>query len=158
MKRSLYALFLNLGTASTPDYTRMGKGIAEMQEAYNAEEESNQWIHEDSPTNEVTSYSPSFDVTQKCYENEPIFEYIDEKRKNLATGEDAKTDGLKVYFNNKLANNVYEAAKIGITIVISNYDAKEISYALKQNGNQTKGYVTIATGGGITFTEGTYSA
>lgn len=42
MKRSLYATFMDVGTSTTPDYTRMGKGISEMDESYNAEEESNQ--------------------------------------------------------------------------------------------------------------------
>lgn len=157
MKRSLYATFMNVGTSQSPSYARMGKGISEMDESYNAEEESTQYIHEDSPTNEVESYNPSFDVTQKCYEDEPIFEFIDAKRKALATNEDAKTDCLKVYLYNKLADNVYEAAKINTTIVISSFNAKEISYAVKQNGDQKTGYVTIESGGTITFTEGTYS-
>lgn len=158
MKRSLYATFMNVGNATKSEYARMGKGISEMKEAYNAEEESNQYIHEDSATNEVVSYSPTFDVTQKCYANEPIFEFIDEKRKSLAVEEDAKTDCLKVYLYSQLAENVYEAAKINTTIVLGDFDAKEITYNVKQNGNQTMGYVTIAEDGTISFTEGKYSA
>lgn len=158
MKRSLYATFMNVGTSSSPDYERMGKGISEMKESYNAEEESLQFIHEDSPTNEVESYSPDFDVTQRCYADEPIFMFIDELRKNLAIEEDAKTDCLKVYLYNQLASNIYEAAKINTTIVISDFDVKEITYNVKQNGDQTAGYVTIATDGTVTFTEGEYSA
>lgn len=158
MKRSLYATFMNVGDTTQAKYERMGKGISEMKEAYNAEEESNQYIHEDSATNEVVSYSPTFDVTQKCYANEPIFEFIDEKRKTLAVEEDAKTECLKVYLYSQLAENVYEASKINTTIVLGDFDAKEITYNVKQNGNQTIGYVTIAEDGTITFTEGKYSA
>lgn len=158
MKRSLYATFMNVGTETTEDYARMGKGISEMKESYNAEEESNQYIHEDSQTNEVLSYSPTFDVTQKCYVGEKIFEFIDEKRKNLAVEEDAKTDCLKVYLYSQLAENVYEAAKINTTIVIGDFDAKEITYNVKQNGNQEVGYITIGTDGKITFTAGKYTA
>jgi len=158
MKRSLYATFMNVGTKEAENYARMGKGITEMKEAYNAEEESEQYIDEDSATNEVLSYSPTFDVTQKCYVGEKIFEFIDEKRKNLAVEEDAKTDCLKVYLYNQLADNVYEAAKINTTIVIGDFDAKEITYNVKQNGNQQIGYVTIAEDGKVTFTEGKYAA
>ena len=158
MKRSLYATFMNVGTETTPDYARMGKGISEMKEAYNAEEESNQYIHEDSATNELLSYSPTFDVTQKCYVGEKIFEFVDEKRKNLAVEEDAKTDCLKVYLYCQLADNVYEAAKVNTTLVIGDFDAKEISYSVKQNGNQEMGYVTIAEGGKVTFKKGKYTA
>lgn len=158
MKRSLYATFMNVGTETTPDYARMGKGISEMKEAYNAEEESNQYIHEDSATNEVLSYSPTFDVTQKCYVGEKIFEFVDQKRKNLAVEEDAKTDCLKVYLYSQLAENIFEAAKINTTLVIGDFDAKEITYNVKQNGNQETGYVTIATDGKVTFTAGKYTA
>ena len=59
---------------------------------------------------------------------------------------------------NKLADNVYEAAKINATIVLNTFNAKEIAYAVKQNGDQVEGYVTIASGGTVTFTEGTYHA
>jgi hypothetical protein len=158
MKRSLYATFMNVGTSEKPDYARMGKGISEMKEAYNAEEESNQYIHEDSATNEVISYSPTFDVTQKCYVGEKIFEFVDEKRKNLAVEEDAKTDCLKVYLYSQLAENVFEAAKINTTLVIGDFDAKEITYNVKQNGNQETGYVTISENGEVTFTKGKYTA
>lgn len=161
MKRSLFATFMDVGTADKEDYARMGKGISEMKESYNAEEESNQYIHEDSATNEVVSYSPTFDVTQKCYVGEKIFEFVDEKRKNLAVEEDAKVNCLKVYLYNQLAENVYEAAKINTTLVIGDYDAKEITYNVKQNGNQTQGYVTITKEGEetkVTFTEGKYTA
>lgn len=158
MKRSLYATFMNVGTETTPDYARMGKGISEMKEDYNAEEESNQYIHEDSATNEVLSYSPTFDVTQKCYVGEKIFEFVDEKRKNLAVEEDAKTDCLKVYLYSQLAENIFEAAKINTTLVIGDFDAKEITYNVKQNGNQETGYVTITTDGKVTFTAGKYTA
>lgn len=157
MKRSLYATFMDVGESEEEDFVRMGKGISEMDESYNAEEESNQWIDEDSPTNEVESYAPSFEVTQRCYVGEKIFEFIDKKRKSLATNEEAKTNCLKVYLYNKLAENVYEAAKINTTIVLDTFNAKEIAYSVKQNGNQETGYVTIAEGK-VTFKAGKYSA
>ena len=161
MNRSLYATFMDVGE-TTEDYARMGKGISEMKESYNAEEESYQFIDEDSATNEVESYSPSFDATQRCYVGEKIFEFIDNKRKNLAVGEEAKTNCLKVYLYNQLAENIYEAAKINTTIVIGDFDAKEITYNVKQNGNQTQGYVTITTDDKnnktVVFTAGKYAA
>lgn len=161
MKRSLFATFMNIGTATEPNYAKMGKGISEMKEAYNAEEETNQWIDEDVPTNELVSYAPSFDVTQRCYAGEKIFEFIDGKRDDLAVEEDAKTDCLKVYLYKQLAENVYKASKINTTIVIGDFDAKEITYNVKQNGNQTQGYVTITKEGDetkVVFTAGKYTA
>lgn len=57
-----------------------------------------------------------------------------------------------------MAENVYEAAKINTTIVLDTFNAKEIAYSVKQNGNQEVGYVTIESDGKVTFTAGKYSA
>ena len=58
----------------------------------------------------------------------------------------------------QLAENVFEAAKINTTLVIGDFDAKEITYNVKQNGNQETGYVTISENGEVTFTKGKYTA
>ena len=128
-----------------------------MEESYNPEEESEQYIDEDTPTNSVESYSPAFDASQRCYLGEKIFEFVDEMRMKLATGSDAETSALKVYLYRKLAENTYKAQKINCTIVINSFSGKEIGYAVKQNGNPTDGYVTIAAGK-VTFTAGEYTA
>lgn len=158
LKRSEYATFLD--TTPTEDaetYIRMGKGISEMEESYNPEEASEQYIDEDTPTNSVESYSPAFDASQRCYLGEKIFEFVDEMRMKLATGSDAETSALKVYLYRKLAENVYKAQKINCTIVINSFSGKEIGYAVKQNGNPIDGYVTISAGK-VTFTAGEYTA
>lgn len=158
LKRSEYATFLDTTPAETTEtYTRMGKGISEMEESYNPEEESEQYIDEDTPTNSVESYSPAFDASQRCYLGEKIFEFVDEMRMKLATGSDAETSALKVYLYRKLAENVYKAQKINCTIVINSFSGKEIGYAVKQNGNPIDGYVTISSGN-VTFTAGEYTA
>lgn len=158
IKRSEYATFLDTTPdESTETFVRMGKGISEMDESYNPEEESEQYIDEDTPTNSVENYAPAFDATQRCYLGEKIFEFIDDMRMRLATGSDAETHALKVYLYRKLAENVYKAQKINCTVVINNFSGKEIGYAVKQNGNAVDGYVTISAGK-VTFTAGEYSA
>ncbi len=160
-KRSAYASFLNTGTKANPTFKRMGKGISEMDLDYNAEEESEKYIHEDNATHSVTSYAPASDVEQKCYVGEDIFEYIDAKRRARAVESDAETQRLDVFLYDKKAEGVYGAELSDAIIVLSKFNGEVIGYSVKNNGDPKIGYVTITTGQSgttIAFTEGTYSA
>lgn len=156
-KRSAYATFLNTGTKVTPTWQRMGKGISEMEQAYNAEEESEKYIDEDSATNSVTSYAPAFEVEQKCYAGEKIFEYIDKKRRDRAIESDAETQTLDVFMYDKKAEGVYGAELSDAIVVISKFSGDVIGYSVKKNGDPVQGYVTIQDKT-VTFKEGEYSA
>ncbi len=156
IKRSAYASFLNIGTKSAPVFKRMGKGISEMDLDYNAEEESEKYIHEDSATHSVESYAPASDVEQKCYKNEPIFSYVDAKRRKRAVEGDAETQRLDVFLYDKKADRIYAAELSEAIIVISKFSGNSIGYAVKNNGDPKEGYATIAEDGTVTFTEGEY--
>lgn len=157
IKRSAYASFLNVGTKTEPSFKRMGQGISEMSLEYNAEEESEKYIHQDSATHMITGYAPASDVEQKCYKGEDIFEYVDAKRRARAVESDAETQILDVFMYDKKAEGVYAAELNEAIIVISSFSGDTIGYAVKRNGDPVQGYVTI-TDGNITFTEGEYTA
>ncbi len=157
IKRSRFATFLNVGTSAAPNYARFGKGVEEQKINYNPETESTKYIHEDSATTEVSGYAPAYDTTQKTYENEPIFEYMYEKMRLRAIGDQAKSDDLKVYMFKKLAEGIYEAEKCNVIVTITEFDGAEIGYTVNENGDPISGYVTI-TNGAVTFTEGEYTA
>lgn len=156
IKRSAYASFLNVGTKTEPSFKRMGQGISEMNLEYNAEEESEKYIHQDNATHSVTSYAPASDVEQKCYKGEDIFEYVDAKRRIRAVESDAETQILDVFMYDKKAEGIYGAELNDAIIVISSFSGDTIGYSVKRNGDPVQGYVTIASGGTITFTEGEY--
>lgn len=157
IKRSAYASFLNVGTKTAQSYKRMGQGISEMNLDYNAEEESEKYIHQDSATHMITGYAPASDVEQKCYKNEEIFEYIDAKRRARAVESDAETEVLDVFMYDKKAEGVYGAELNDAIVVISSFSGDSIGYAVKRNGDPVQGYATI-TDGKVTFTKGEYSA
>lgn len=157
IKRSQFATFLNVGSVTTPDYARFGKGIADQEIDYGPESETNQWIHEDNPSTELNNYAPKFDTEQKTYLNEPIFEYMYEKMRARAVGTEAETDYLKVYMFKKLADGVYEAEKCNCTVAISNFSGSSMSYSVNENGDPISGYATIDESGKITFTKGEYN-
>lgn len=157
IKRSSFATFLNIGTSVTPDYARFGKGIEEQDINYNPESETIKYIHEDASNTDLTGYAPAFDTTQRTYENEPIFEYMYEKMRARAVGDEAVTDYLKVYMFKKLGEGIYEAEKCKCTVSITSFKGSEIGYTINENGDPISGYVTI-TAGEVTFTEGKYTA
>lgn len=160
IKRSAFATFLNVGDATTPSYKRFGKGIEEQDINYNPELETTKYIDEDNPTNDLVGYAPNFDTTQKTYKNEPIFEYMYDKMLDRAIGTEAVTDYLKVFLFDKLAEGIYTAEKCDCTVAISSFKGSEMGYSINENGDPTKGYVTISTsasGTTITFTAGQYT-
>lgn len=157
IKRSAYASFLNIGTKVVPNFKRMGQGISEMSLEYNAEEEEEKYIHQDSSTHMITGYAPASDVEQKCYKNEEIFEYIDAKRRARAIESDAETQVLDVFMYDKKAEGIYAAELNEAIVVISSFSGDSISYAVKRNGDPIQGYVTV-TDSKVTFTKGEYSA
>lgn len=157
IKRSAYASFLNVGSKASKSFKRMGQGISEMNLEYNAEEESEKYIHQDSVTHSITGYAPASDVEQKCYKNEDIFEYIDAKRRARAVESDAETEVLDVFMYDKKADGVYGAELNDAIVVINSFSGDSIGYAVKRNGDPIQGYTTI-TNGTVTFTEGKYSA
>lgn len=156
IKRSAYASFLNIGTKTVPNFKRMGLGISEMDLDYNAEEESEKYIHQDNATHSVNSYAPSSDVEQKCYVGEDIFTYVDAKRRARAVESDAETQILDVFMYDKKADGVYGAELNDAIVVISKFSGDSIEYAVKRNGDPIQGYVTI-TDGKVTFTKGEYT-
>lgn len=157
IKRSAYASFLNVSATSTPSWKRMGQGISEMNLEYNAEEESEKYIHQDSATHMLTSYAPEADVEQRCYKGEDIFEYVEAKRRSRAVESDAETQILDVFMYDKLADGVYAAELNDAIVVINSFNGESIGYSVKRNGDPVQGYATI-TNSTVTFTEGTYAS
>lgn len=157
IKRSAYASFLNVGTKTNQSFERMGQGISEMSLEYNAEEESEKYIHQDSATHMITGYAPASDVEQKCYKNEKVFEYIDAKRRARAVESDAETQVLDVFMYDKKAEGVYGAELNDAIVVISSFSGDSIGYSVKRNGDPIQGYATV-TDGKVTFTKGEYTA
>lgn len=156
IKRSDYASYLNIGTKANKNFKRMGQGISEMNLEYNAEEEEEKYIHQDSATHSVTGYAPASDVEQKCYKGESIFTYVDGKRRKRAVEGDAETEVLDVFVYDKLAEGVYGAELNDAIVVISSFSGNSINYAVKRNGDPKQGYVTKSADGAVTFTEGEY--
>lgn len=148
-KRHLWAHALK---TSENSFDRMGKGITELELFYNASETSEKYIDEEVKTTTVDEYDPSFDGEQTCYKDEPIYEYINKLRLNLATGSDAESEVVNIDVMDKQSDGSYTAQKFGCSISISSYNGTVIKYKVNLNGAPINGTATIANKK-ITFTE-----
>lgn len=157
IKRSLFATFINTTPGSTETWVRMGKGITSQKISYNPTVTTEQYIDENNATSSVDSYAPSLDGTQTCYKGEPVFEYIDNLRKNRAVGAELETQVLLVYLYDGTAES-YKAEKNNCVVQLGDYGGDgggnvTMTYTVGLNGDPEIGTAKIASGT-VTFTAG----
>ena len=149
IKNSQYLRFIDKTPTSTPTWVVVGIGITELATEYNAQVDTEQWIIEDSARNDHTGNQKSSSVTQKCYKNDPEFEFVNAGRDKL----NYKTHILEIDMWDKNGNN-YTAKKSDGLITVSSYSGGEIEYDLMFDGDPVDGTVTMADGV-PTFTQST---
>jgi len=146
IKRSQYQKFLDITPTSTASWKVIGIGISEASVEFNPQVDTEQWIIEDNARNDHTSNQKQLSVTQKCYKNDPEFEFIEEGRDKL----NYTSHVLEVDTWNG-TNSTYPAKKSDCLITVTSYSGEEIEYTIYFNGDPTVGSVTM-TDGEPTFT------
>ena len=141
-KRSQYQKFLNTTPSETTESWKViGIGISEASVSYNPQVNTEQWIIEDSARNDHTGNQKQFSVTQKCYKNDPEFEYVNSCRDTLNN----VSQVLEVDTWNGTSGS-YAAKKSDCLITVTSYSGEEIEYTIYFNGDPTVGTVSIADG------------
>lgn len=156
-KRSAFKMFMNTtpgGEAGT--YSIIGPGVTDLSISYNPQTSTEQYIHEDTSTTEMTGYQPNAPVTAQAVKEDPTFEFINQMRKDLPIGSDAHTDVILVDVFGKQSSGAYEATKQPVSIQIDSYggsasDPLSIGYTINWRGSGTQGSFDPDT---KTFTEG----
>lgn len=147
LKTSQYLRFINTTpTAQAPTWKVLGIGITDLATAYNPQVETEQWIIEDTARNDHTGNQKQSSVTQKCYKNDPTFEFINEGRDKL----NYTTQVLEIDTWNGEGGS-YPAKLSDALVAITSYSGAEIEYDLYFNGDATEGTATM-TGNVPTFT------
>lgn len=142
IKRSQFITYIDttpLGNTRT--WAVLGVGIDEYSVSYNPQVDTEKWIVEDNARNDHTSNQKQGSVTQKCYKNDPEFEFI-------AAGRDKLNYKTKVLDVDTWSGSVGSyAAKLSDAIVtITSYSGEEIEYDLYYDGDPVEGTVSIADG------------
>lgn len=155
-KRSAFLLFLNTAPKGAGTYSLVGDGVTELSISYNAQTNTEQYIHQDTANTELTGYQPNAPVTAQVVKDDPAFEFINEMRKKLPIGSDAHTDIVMVDVFEDQTGGAYPATKQPVSIQIDSYggaasDPLSIGYTINWRGNGEEGTFNPDT---KTFTAG----
>lgn len=141
IKRSQYQKFLDTTPGSTATWKVIGIGISEASVDFGAQVDTEQWIIEDTARNDHTSNQKQLSVTQKCYKNDPEFEFINEGRDKLNY-----TSHILEIDTWGGSSGSYPAKKSDCLITVDSYSGEEIEYTIYFNGDPTEGTASIADG------------
>lgn len=142
IKRSQFITYLDTTpTGSSRTWTVLGVGVNEYSISYNPQVDTEKWIVHDNATNDHTSNQKQGSVTQKCYKNDPEFNFI-------AQGRDELNYKTKVLDVDTWSGNVgsYNATMSDAIITVTSYSGEQIEYDIYYNGDSVKGTVSIADG------------
>lgn len=142
IKRSQFLTFIDTTPSGTnPTWAVLGVGVDEYSTSYNPQVDTEKWIIEDNARNDHTSNQKQGSVTQKCYKNDPEFEFIANGRDKL----NYKTRILDVDTWSGSAGS-YAGKMSDAIITITSYSGEQIEYDIYYDGDPVEGTVSIAEG------------
>jgi hypothetical protein len=141
IKRSQYRKFLDTTPSSTETWKIIGIGVNEASVEYGPEVETEKWIIEDTARSDHASNQKQLSVTQKCYKNDPEFEFINAGRDKL----NYVSHILEIDTWSGTSGS-YPAKKSDCLIAINSYSGEEIEYTIYFNGDPIDGTASLADG------------
>lgn len=141
IKRSQYLKFLDITPSSTETYKPIGIGITEANMEFNPQVETEQWILEDNARTDHTGNQKQIAITQKCYKNDPEFEFINAGRDKLNY-----TSHILEIDTWSGSNGSYPSKVSDCLITVTSYSGSEIEYTIYVVGDPTSGTASIADG------------
>lgn len=142
IKRSEFLTFIDTTpSGSSRTWVPLGVGVNEYGIDMNPQVDTEKWILEDNARNDHTSNQKQGSVTQKCYKNDPEFEFVNAGRDKL----NYKTKVLDIDTWNG-TNGSYPAKLSDAIITITSYSGEQIEYTIYYDGDVTEGSASIAAG------------
>jgi hypothetical protein len=120
IKRSLIATFIDIDP-SNEDYELLGEGVVDGKINYNPKTSEETYISEDTASIAVESYAPSMPIEMTCVTGDPVFEYIDQLRKDQAVLGDAETTIVNVWMYETGGPDAYPAEQRKVSIQIDDF-------------------------------------
>ena len=140
-KRSQYQKFIDTTPSSVYTWKVIGIGITEANMEFNPQVDTEQWIIEDNARTDHTGNQKQIAITQKCYKNDPEFEFINAGRDKLNYSshilEIDTWDGTE---------GSYPAKVSDCLITVTSYSGAEIEYTIYVVGDPTAGTCSISDG------------
>lgn len=121
IKRSEFAIYLNVVPAGPAEYELVGDGITTATVNYNPQTSEETYIHQDSGTTEIESYRPTMPIEATAKAGDPVFDFVDGLRQSRAVLAAAKTDAVLVYLYETPTDGEYPAEKQDVSIQIDSF-------------------------------------
>lgn len=155
VRKHLNKLFLNTTPKSqTATFMRV-KTSTDFAIAMNAENETLDFIADESPSEELKSYKPSIGQTQTAYIGDPIYDYVFSLYEAQAVGTDAVTQAMVVFQQEKTVGEAkaHIAQLFDVLITVDTYDiaACTLTYTINQRGSVKHGTATVGEDGKPVF-------
>lgn len=146
IKKFHVALFLNSGTTLSPVWTQIKKSTDNTING-NPETKVFDYIVDESPTTEIDRYAPSLSQPITMYKGEDDFEFLFDKFFDQATGDDAHSEILIVFYNADVTTS-YKAWKSDCIISFDNMNPVDstITATITFNGTTDKGTAAVTAG------------
>ena len=150
IKSSLKAYFINTGTAASPVWASLGKGISKFPLSYKPEKTTETYIDEDNATTSIDSYAVSagLDISLWDSVSAPAHAYLEEIRKTRAVGANAESQILEVDLNTSSPYNA-QLSDCVISVTSLNIEGgkpQTLGVDVDYNGDPTNGTVVITDG------------
>lgn len=144
IKRSQFRTFLNTGTVGSPTWSLIGDGVSTGSIQYNPKVEESTYIHEDSASIAVESYSPVMPLESIAVAGDAVFEYIDTKRKARSAFSAAETEVVNVWMYQPAIGGFYPAEKQDVSVQVDEFGgdggtAAKLNFTVNFVGDPTIG-------------------
>jgi hypothetical protein len=131
-------------------YELLGDGVTSGAIEYNPKTTEETYIHEDSGSTSVDSYSPTLPVEASAKKDDPVFEFIDALRIARAVLGDAETDIVNVWMYEAGGPTAYPAEKQTVSVQIEKFggdggQATKINFTINFVGAPVVGTFNAST-------------
>lgn len=140
--------FLNVQPDGSESWKIIGTGITDYGQSYNPQVETEKWIINKNATSSIESYQIQGEVSQKCYFGDPVYDFVNDLRRNAKVGSQCETQILDIDTYDA-TDSSYKATKYNVSIAITSYAKGEtpvIEYTIYYNGDPIVGTATISSG------------
>lgn len=150
IKRSQLMTFMNTTPSAAATYSLIGDGVTGGSISYNPQVEEETYIHQDSATITVESYSPKLSLEASAVAGDAVFEFIDALRVARAVLADAQTDIVNVWAYESGGPTAYPAEKQNVSIQVDEFGGEggssvKINYTVNFIGDPIPGTFNAST-------------
>lgn len=150
IKRSQLMTFMNTTPSAAATYSLIGDGVTGGSISYNPQVEEETYIHQDSATITVQSYSPKLSLEASAVAGDAVFDFIDALRVARAVLTDAQTDIVNVWAYESGGPTAYPAEKQNVSIQIDEFGGEggssvKINYTINFIGDPIPGTFNAST-------------